>query len=82
LRASSSISAIASSAVGSPAASVPQTVTLRAAAVSRSIEALRMPLVSSSLRAGSASSVALRNGVRSRIMQTMSKPWSAATAVA
>ena len=39
-----------------------------------------MPEVSSSLRSGSCSSVGLRNGVRSRIMQMIEKPFSAATA--
>ena len=39
-----------------------------------------MPEVSSSLRSGNCSSVGLRNGVRSRIMQMMEKPLSAATA--
>ena len=43
---------IASSAVGWPAASVPHTVMPRSAAYSRSIEALRMPDVSSSFRSG------------------------------
>ena len=71
---------IASSAVGWPAPSVPHTVMPRSAAYSRSIEALRMPEVSSSFRSGSCSSVGLRNGVRSRIMQMIEKPLSAATA--
>ena len=39
-----------------------------------------MPEVSSSLRSGNCSSVGLRNGVRSRIMQMIEKPFSAATA--
>ena len=39
-----------------------------------------MPEVSSSLRSGNCSSVGLRNGVRSRIMQMIEKSFSAATA--
>ena len=45
-----------------------------------SIDALRAPEVSSSFRSGNCSSVGLRKGVRSRIMQMMEKPFSAATA--
>ena len=39
-----------------------------------------MPEVSRSFRSGNCSSVGLRNGVRSRIMQMIEKPFSAATA--
>ena len=51
--------------------SMPHTVIPRSAAAAMSIKALRAPVVMSSLRLGSASIVERRNGVRSRIMQTM-----------
>ena len=62
----------ASSAVGPPTLGVPQTVTPRSRATAMSMEALRMPLVTSSLRSGSRSNRPRRNGVRSRITQTIS----------
>ncbi len=59
--------------VGLPNEPVPHTVIPRSAAAVMSIEALRAPVVIRSLRLGSASMVLRRNGVRSRIMQTMWK---------
>ena len=70
-RASSSISPNASSAVGWPVDSVPQTVTLRSRAAARSIAALRMPVVTRSRSSGRPSNTALENSVRSRIAQTI-----------
>ena len=64
-------------AVGLPKPPVPQTTTPRSFSASMSNEALRMPEVSSSFSFGSASTVSRRNGVRSRIAQTMSKSFSA-----
>ncbi len=63
--------------VGLPKLVVPQTVTPRSAAAAMSIDRLRAPVVIRSLSFGSASMVLRRNGVRSRIMQTMSKSASA-----
>ena len=78
LRASSSISPKVSSAVGGPSDSVPQTGIPRAAAAAMSIAALRMPLVTMSLRLGKASITSLPNNVRSRIRQTTAQSFSAA----
>ncbi len=77
-RASSSISPVAMAAVALPKDGVPQTTTPCALAASRSIEALRMPVVIRSFRSGSASITARGKAVRSRIAQTMAKPCNAA----
>ena len=69
-------------AVALPKLGVPQTTTFRACAASRSIEALRIPVVIRSLSSGSASITARGNAVRSRIAQTMAKPLSASTTLA
>jgi hypothetical protein len=61
-----------------PNAGVPQTTTPRALAASRSIEALRIPVVIRSFRSRSASITARGKAVRSRMAQTMAKPCSAA----
>ena len=66
-RESARISAIASSAVAWPDDRVPHTVTPRRSAAATSIEALRMPVVTSRRRFGSRSSSSAGNGVRSRI---------------
>ena len=65
-------------AVALPNAGVPQTTTPCALAASRSIEALRIPVVIRSFRSGSASITARGKAVRSRMAQTMAKPCSAA----
>ena len=62
----------ASSAVGPPTLGVPQTVTPRSPAAATSMDAFLMPLVTSSLRLGKRSSRVRRNGVRSRMTQTIS----------
>ena len=64
----------ASSAVGPPTLGVPHTVTPRSRAAAMSMDALRMPLVTSSLRFGRRSSRPRRNGVRSRMTQMTSNP--------
>jgi hypothetical protein len=56
---------------------VPHTVTPCFAAASRSIDALRIPVVTSSLSFGSRSNSHASNGVRSRIATTMSNSASA-----
>ncbi len=63
--------------VGLPKLEVLQTVMPRSAAAAMSIERLRAPVVIRSFSLGSASRVLRRNGVRSRIMTTMSKSASA-----
>ena len=65
--------------VGLPNEPVPQTVTPFSLAAATSIEALRAPVVMSSLRSGSFSITARGKGVRSRMAQTMLKPASALT---
>ena len=57
----------ASSGAPGPDPPVPQTVTPRRLAAARSKDALRMPVVISSFSAGSWSSSAAGNGVRSRM---------------
>ena len=73
-RARESISPQVNSAVGYPRPRVPQTVIPRPAAAPTSMEALRMPVVTRSLRSGRASSRSRRKGVRSLMATTMSKP--------
>src|SRR5262249_58322126 len=58
---------------------VPQTVPRRSVAAATSIEALRMPVVISSLSLGSFSITARGKPVRSRMAQTISKSASALT---
>jgi hypothetical protein len=52
---------------------VPQTTILRSTAAATSIDAFRIPVVTSSLSRGSRSRSARGNGVRSRIATTASK---------
>ena len=68
--------------VGLPNVPVPQTVMPRALAASVSIEALRMPVVISSFRLGSASITARGKPVRSRMATTTAKSSSAAMTLA
>ena len=72
LRVSAIIIPIVSSGIALPEPPVPHTVMPWRAAASRSIEALAIPVVTSSRRAGSAASTSAVNGVRSRIATTMS----------
>ncbi len=65
--------------VGLPTEGVPQTTMPRSLAAAASIEALRRPVVMSSLRFGSFSITARGKPVRSRMAQMMSKPCSAST---
>jgi hypothetical protein len=60
------------STAGSELLAVPHTVTPACLAASRSIEALRMPEVTSSLSFGSRANSPSPNGVRSRMATTMS----------
>lgn len=71
---------MASGAVGSREYCVPPIATLRAFAASMSIEALRMPEVSSSFSFGRAANRLFGKAVRSRMAQTMSKSASALAA--
>jgi len=66
------ISAQVSSVGGVGLESVPQTVMPRARAAARSMDALRMPLVTSSFNRGNRSSKAAGKGVRSRMMTRIS----------
>jgi len=61
------------------ALAVPETTTPRAAAAATSMDALRMPVVTTSFSLGSRAKTAAGNGVRSRMRITMSKARSAAT---
>ena len=61
----------------SPAPPVAHTVTPCAFAASRSMDALRLPVVTSSLSLGSFSNMARGNGVRSRMTPTISNSASA-----
>jgi hypothetical protein len=79
LRTSPRISAHVSSTVDALLLPVPQTTTPARAAAARSTAALRMPEVTSSRSFGSRSTSDAGNGVRSRMITTMSKPASAAT---
>ena len=74
------MSANASSAVARPAPPVLHTVTLCALAASRSMEALRLPVVTSRRSLGSFSNSARENGVRSRMMPITSNSASARAA--
>ena len=90
------ISAQVSSGVAAPLPPVPHTVTPAAAAAATSIDALRIPVVTSSRRSGSSRSRSAVNGVRSRIATTTSNgrnsaarsavsamcPWNGTTSVA
>ena len=67
----------ASSPAACPGEPVPQTVTPWRAAAARSIAALRRPVVTSSFSLGRRSNRLAGKGVRSRMMQTISKSWSA-----
>ena len=78
-RVSSSIRPMAMPEVGLPKEPVPQTVTPLSALAAMSIEALRMPVVIRSFRSGSFSITARGKAVRSRMAQTIWKPWSALT---
>ena len=64
--------------VGLPTAGVPQTTMPRSLAAVTSIDALRRPVVMSSLSCGSFSITARGKAVRSRMAQTISKSCSAA----
>ncbi|MHC2681637.1 hypothetical protein ACVJDU_003201 [Bradyrhizobium diazoefficiens] len=79
-RVSSRIRPMVSGAVGSREYCVPPIATPFAFAASMSIEALRMPDVSSSFSFGKLSNRLLGNAVRSRIAQTISKSASALAA--
>lgn len=80
-RASPRISAQVSSVVGSGAPPVPHTVTPWWAAASRSTDALRIPVVTSSFSRGSRANSDAGKGVRSRMMTTISQsPIASATA--
>jgi hypothetical protein len=82
LRVRAIIIPIVSSGIALPEPPVPQTVMPRSAAAARSIEALAIPVVTSSRSAGNAASTSAGNGVRSRMATTMSlrasRPTSAA----
>jgi len=65
--------------VGLPTDGVPQTTTPRSLAAATSIDALRKPVVTSSLSSGSLSITPRGKAVRSRMAQTISKPCSALT---
>ena len=72
-RVSSRISPQAMAVVGLPKLPVPQTVTLRSLAASRSMARLTMPVVMRRRRSGNASISTRGNGVRSRMATTMAK---------
>ncbi len=79
LRATARMRPHASSVVDPTEPDVPHTVTSCFAAASRSIDALRIPVVTSSLSFGSRSNSHASNGVRSRIATMMSNSASAFT---
>ena len=74
LRVSAMIIPIVSSGIALPEPVVPQTATPRCFAASRSIDALAMPVVTSSRRFGRAAITRAGNGVRSRMATTTSLP--------
>jgi len=76
-RAKPKISAQVNSAGGSERLAVPQTTTPWAWAAATSIEAFRIPEVINSLRFGNWASKSALNGVRSRIITTISQSWIA-----